>query len=35
VRVEVVAVGQKDAAELVGRVGDLDLDPGQVEFKEI
>ncbi len=34
VRVEVVAVGAEDAAELVGGVGDLDLDPGQAALEE-
>ncbi len=34
VRVEVVAVRAEDAAELVGRVGDLDLDPGQAPGEE-
>ena len=34
VRVEVVAVGAEDAGEAVGRVGDLDLHPGQARFEE-
>ena len=35
VRVEVVAVGAEDAGEAVGRVGDLDLHPGQPMLEKL
>src|SRR6185312_7989099 len=34
VRIEVVAVGAEDTGKAVGRVGDLDLDPGQAVLEE-
>ena len=34
VGVEVVPVGEEDVGEAVGRVGDLDLDPGQAALEE-